>query len=286
MTNHTVLIDKDKRRIPVADSAAPLKNQNGTIIGCVIVFRDVTKEYEIDKAKTEFVSLASHQLRTPLSAINWYAEMLNNGDAGKLTKEQEQYVTAIYKGNQRMVELVNALLDVSRIEIGTFMIDPAMTDLVALAKDVVKESTPEINRKKLKISQNYQSGLAKISVDPKLTRMIIQNLLSNSIKYTKKGTISISIKKDDDDVLIEVADSGLGIPKEQQNRVFQKLFRADNVRETDNEGTGLGLYIIKSILFHTGGTIRFESAENKGTKFYVTIPLKGMKKQESDKTLT
>lgn len=285
MSNHTVLINKKGERIPVADSAAPLLNQKNEIIGCVVVFRDVTHEYEIDKAKTEFVSLASHQLRTPLSAINWYSEMLTNGDAGKLTDEQKQYVDEIYKGNQRMVDLVNSLLNVSRIELGTFMIDPAPTDLVAMAQEVVKEQTPLITKKKLKVVESYGKDVPKINVDPKLTRIIMQNLLSNAIKYTEKGQVEISLEKEKEDILIKVADTGLGIPKSQQDKMFQKLFRADNVRKTDTEGTGLGLYIIKSILDHTGGTIRFESVENKGTTFYATIPLKGMEKKEGTKTI-
>ncbi|MCX6808555.1 MAG: ATP-binding protein [Candidatus Berkelbacteria bacterium] len=124
-----------------------------------------------------------------------------------------------------------------------------------------------------------------LSVDPKLTRMIIQNLLSNALKYTVKGGVIISISKEKEDILIKVADTGLGIPKEQHDKIFQKLFRADNVRETDTEGTGLGLYIIKSILDNTGGTIRFESVQNKGTTFFVTIPLKGMTKKEGTKAI-
>lgn len=115
--------------------------------------------------------------------------------------------------------------------------------------------------------------------------MIIQNLLSNALKYTVKGGVIISISKEKEDILIKVADTGLGIPKEQHDKIFQKLFRADNVRETDTEGTGLGLYIIKSILDNTGGTIRFESVQNKGTTFFVTIPLKGMTKKEGTKAI-
>lgn len=285
MSNHTVLVSKDQKRIPVSDSSAPLKNQQGEIIGCVVVFRDVTREYEIDKAKTEFVSLASHQLRTPLSAIGWYSEMLTDGDAGKLNEKQQQYLLEITKGNKRMVELVNSLLNVSRLELGTFVVDPVPTNIVTIAEDCVKELVALLAEKKLKIEEDYDKKIPLINVDPKLTRIIFQNLLSNAVKYTEKGKVSISVSQSDGNVLIKVADTGLGIPRYQQKRMFEKLFRADNVRVSNVEGTGLGLYIVKTVIDNAGGSIRFESKENVGTTFYVKLPLSGMKKKEGSRTL-
>ena len=287
MANHTLLVSKDKKEIPVADSAAPLKNKDGKVIGCVVVFRDVTHERAVDQAKTEFVSLASHQLRTPLSAINWYTEMLLAGDAGKLNEEQKEYLNEVYKGNQRMVELVNALLNVSRLELGTFAIDPEKTDLKELVTSVVGEIKLQADKKEQKLKINIEEKLPKIIVDPKLVRIIFQNLLSNAVKYTpKQGKISLKMEKLDKDLLVQITDTGMGIPKRQQSSMFKKLFRADNVRETDTEGTGLGLYIIKSILDNTGGKIWFESVENKGTTFSFIIPLSGMKKKKGNKELT
>lgn len=286
MSNHTILITKNGKRIPVADSAAPLKDNQGNIIGCVVVFRDVSREYAIDKAKTEFVSLASHQLRTPLSAINWYAEMLINGDVGKLTKDQENYLQEIYKGNQRMVNLVNALLDVSRIELGTFAVEPEEIDLAEKAAEIVDEMKHQAQEKKIELREEYDSSLPKIMADVKLYQIVIQNLVSNAVKYTpENGKVSLTISKKDPNVLIEVKDTGYGIPKSQQGHMFEKLFRADNVREKDTEGTGLGLYIVKAIVEQSGGKIWFDSEENKGTSFYVEIPLKGMQKKEGTKAL-
>ncbi|MEI7792041.1 MAG: ATP-binding protein [Candidatus Berkelbacteria bacterium] len=285
MSNHTVIVCKDKKRIPVSDSSAPLKNQAGEIIGCVVVFRDVTREYEIDKAKTEFVSLASHQLRTPLSAIGWYSEMLADGDAGKLNEKQQQYLLEITKGNKRMVELVNSLLNVSRLELGTFVVDPVPTNIVTIAEESVKELVALLDEKKLKIEEDYGKEIPMINLDPKLTRIIFQNLLSNAVKYTPKGKVSISVSRSDGSVVIKVADTGLGIPHHQQKRMFEKLFRADNVRVSNVEGTGLGLYIVKTVIDNVGGSIRFESKENVGTTFYVKLPLTGMKKKEGSRTL-
>lgn len=286
MSNHTMLIQKDGGRIAVADSAAPLKDKDGKITGCVVVFRDVTRERRIDQAKTEFVSLASHQLRTPLSAVNWYAEMLLAGDVGKLTAEQKKYLDEIYKGNQRMVNLVNALLDVSRIELGTFAVDPKKIKITDSVHDIVKEVSHDADKKKITIEESFQENLPEILADPKLIQIIIQNLLSNAVKYTpEKGSVKLKIEKKDPDMIISVKDTGYGIPQSQKDQIFTKLFRADNVREKDTEGTGLGLYIVKSIVEHSGGKVWFDSVLNKGTTFYVTIPLTGMVKKEGTKAL-
>ncbi len=248
----------------------------------LLLVEDITKEKEVDKAKTEFVSLASHQLRTPLSMVNWYTEMLLAGDAGKLNKKQEKYLEEVYTGNQRMVDLVNSLLNVSRMELGTFSVNPEPTDTVRLAESVVIEQNPQITERKIKLTSDFAKNVPEINVDPKLLRMVFQNLLSNAVKYTPNGgaiKFSISLEKEKSQIHIQVADTGYGIPKNQQDKIFTKLFRADNVREKDTEGTGLGLYIVKSIIEHTEGTIRFESEENHGTTFYITLPIEGMKKK-------
>lgn len=286
MPNYTVLDRKDHEKIPVADSSAPLKDQNGSVIGCVVVFSDVTKERAVDKAKSEFVSLASHQLKTPLSTINWYIEMILDGDAGKLNKEQEEFVLEVYKSNQRMVGLVNALLNVSRIELGTLSVEPKPTNLADLAKDVVDELEPRINQKKQHLTTSYEENLPKVNIDPKLMRIVFQNLLSNAVKYTPdKGKINLSLSKDKSGLLLKVRDTGYGITKNQQSRIFTKLFRADNIKERETDGTGLGLYIVKSVIDECGGRVWFESVENKGTTFYITIPLAGMSKKSGLKKL-
>jgi PAS domain S-box-containing protein len=268
-------------------SISPILNDEREVIFFVGIERDITKEKEIDRAKTEFVSLASHQLRTPLSTINWYSEMLLDGDVGKLNDEQENYLKEVYKGNQRMVELVNALLNVSRLELGTFAIDPEKAKIVNIAKSVVNEMKPQIKARKIVFTNKFAENLPEMMLDKKLIRMVIQNLLSNAVKYTPEGgKVDIQIAKKGRDVEMKVLDTGMGIPKRQQSKIFSKLFRADNVKESDTEGTGLGLYIVKSIVEHSGGKVWFESIEKKGTTFYVTLPLKGMKKKEGAKELS
>ena len=275
LTNPFYYIRKDKSRFPTSSIVNSIV-LDGEIIGVVETFRDITKEKDIDKAKTEFVSLASHQLRTPLSTINWYTEMLLAGDVGKLNTDQERYLQEVYKGNQRMVSLVNALLSVSRMDLGTFVFEPAPTNIVALVQNVIDEQRFHIDNKKITLTTTVQPNLPLIQADAKLLSMVVQNLLSNSVKYTPlKGVIGISLEvlAKEERFLLTIKDSGYGIPENQQGKIFTKLFRADNVREKDTEGTGLGLYIAKSIVDSSGGKIWFESTEQKGTTFYVALPL-------------
>ncbi len=267
---------------------SPINDEHGNPLYFVAIERDITKEKQIDKVKTEFVSLASHQLRTPLSTVNWYTEMLLAGVAGEFNKEQKNYLEEIYTGNQRMVKLVNALLNVTRMELGTFSVDHKPTDIVKLAQVAVKEQNLQITQKKIKLTSDFANGIPKINADPKLLYIVFQNLLSNAIKYNHDGgtiEFSILLDKEKRQIHIKVADTGYGIPKKQQDKIFTKLFRADNVQEIDTEGTGLGLYIVKSIIEQTEGMIRFESEENKGTTFFITLPTEDMKKKADTKAL-
>ncbi len=160
--------------------------------------------------------------------------------------------------------------------------------LKELVQTVFDELKPQIEKKQMKVSSEYDSKLGKISVDPKLLRIVFQNLLTNAVKYTpEKGQIILGIKKEKDNILVSVADNGYGIPKKDQDKIFTKMFRADNVKIKDTTGTGLGLYIIRSIIEQTAnGKIWFESKENKGTTFYFTIPAIGMVKKEGSKALS
>ncbi len=266
---------------------SPIINQENEVQYFVAIERDITKEKEIDKAKTEFVSLASHQLRTPLSTINWYTESLLAQEQGALNAMQLDYLQEIYHASKRMVGLVNALLNVSRIELGSFYIDPHLSDLPKILEDNIKELQPQIQAKNLLLEITIQDSLPQVCVDEKLMHIIFQNLLTNAIKYTPaKEKISINIYFSDTVFYIVVADTGCGIPKEQQDKIFTKMFRADNAKEIDSDGTGLGLYIVKSILDQAGCTIVFKSEENIGTTFTITIPQNGMKLKVGNKVLT
>jgi len=285
MEDKTVLIRKDGREIPVADSASPIFDQSGIVSGAIIIFRDISKERELERAREEFSSLATHQLRAPVTVIKGYTEMLL--EKTKIIKEDKAMLEKIYQAAQNMNDLANALLNVSRIELGTLAVNPEPAYLPDIANIVIEELLPEAKKKQIKIEKNYALEIPSINVDVKLSRAIFHNLLSNAIRYTpEKGRVNLEIRQEGSDILIKVSDTGYGIPKDQQSKVFSKFFRADNIRNKVPEGTGLGLYIVKSIVEQSGGKIWFESEENKGTTFYITIPLEGMTRREGIKGLT
>ncbi|MFA6424135.1 MAG: ATP-binding protein [Candidatus Magasanikbacteria bacterium] len=279
-------VREGKVDLAVYISATPviLKDE---VVGAIEVFRDITKEKEIDQAKSEFVSLASHQLRTPLSTVNWYTEMLLAGDAGKMNAEQKKYLREIYDSNNRMIDLVNTLLNVSRIEMGTFKVKPEPIKISEVIESLLSELSVQTSQHKLKVEKKFGKDVPTINADPSLIRIIIQNLLSNAVKYTPDGgKISAEVMRRPHDVMIEIKDSGYGIPKNQQDKIFNKMFRAENVKDKITDGNGLGLYSTKAIVEQSGGKIWFESEENKGTSFFVTIPLTDPKKKIGKKNLS
>ncbi|MCA9397583.1 PAS domain-containing protein [candidate division WWE3 bacterium] len=287
----------DGSRFFVFFTASTIK-QEDTVIGAIIVFSDITLEKEIDQAKTEFVSLAAHQLRAPLSTISWYVETLLDGDIGEFDNEVKESLEQVYSDSNRLIELVNALLDVSRLDLGTFSIQPEPVILVDIITDVLRLVKPRQEEKNLAIKTDIEGAIPVINMDKTLTRMIIDNLITNAIKYTPKGgtvSVSLGIHKagqtvegvylNEDSILFSVRDTGYGIPSYQQGKIFQKLFRADNVKYKDEQGTGLGLYMVKAIISEIEGNIWFESKEGEGTVFYVLLPMSGMKVREGSKKL-
>jgi PAS domain S-box-containing protein len=270
---------KDKSRFFAAGTVSPIM-LGTTVIGAVEIFRDITKEKEIDKAKSEFVSLASHQLRTPTTSINWYSEMLLGEEVGPLNQKQKQYCQEIHHGNQRMIELMNALLTVSRIELGTFIIEPTLISISDIAEDVLEELQTLIIEKKLQVDKEYDSENSIIASDATLIRIVFQNLLANAVEYSQKeGVIRVAIKKTHSGIQIKIADNGCGVPPEAQGKLFLKFFRASNAQITKPDGTGLGLYIAKSIVEALGGTISFKSKEDVGTEFVVALPERSLPKE-------
>lgn len=246
----------------------------------------VQKLEETDRAKSEFVSLASHQLLTPLTTISWYVETLLAGGADESSEKQKEYMKNIYNTNHNMIEIVRALLDVSRIEMGTFYIKPQPINIADAANSVLDELAIRTKEKELEVIKDFGLSAPIVDMDPQLIRIIFQNLLSNAVKYTpNKGKITIGINEQNQEIVINIADNGYGIPMELQGKVFSKFFRADNIKNKIPEGTGLGLYIIKSIVDNSGGKIWFESEENKGTTFYISYPLSGMTAKEGTKQL-
>lgn len=231
---------------------------------------------EIDRKKDEFLSIASHQLRTPLSAMTWQLELLLDGDAGALTRKQRQVLAGIAKDNHRLVELLTALLDISRMEMGRRKVKLERFSVAALVREVCAEHQARADASGITLHVDASIHLPLVTLDRDLLRMTVENLVSNAVKYTGRGgKVAVDLQWQRRTLVCTVADTGCGIPHRQHASVFQKFFRADNARGICAEGTGLGLYIAKSALEMQGGSISFTSRERRGTTFVVRIPLAG-----------
>ncbi len=264
-------------------SIAPVLTSFGSVAYFVAIERDITKEKAVDRMKTEFISLASHQLRTPLSAIKWFVELMTDGSMGKLSVEQNDALTNIKDSTERMIALINDLLNISRLESGRLTIEPKLLEVDTLVNSLKKEVETLASEKQVKLVIDVGDGIPKIKLDPQLMGEIWVNLLSNAIKFTlEKGEVDWRLYVKDGELITEVKDSGVGIPKEDQVRLGERFFRANNISSITNLGTGLGLYLIKSILSAAGGRMWFESEESKGSTFWVAIPMEGMRAHEGE----
>jgi PAS domain S-box-containing protein len=239
----------------------------------LVTFVDVTKQKEIDIAKTEFVSLASHQLRTPISGMRWSAELLLMDGVETLSIQQKRYIDRLLSSIERMSGLVDDFLQVSRFELGTRVLKLEDVILAELCDDVLAEQTELVVSKRLKVVKEYDDTIKKINTDQGLLRMILTNLTTNAVKYSRSaGEITVSYRRINGDLEIQIKDTGMGIPVREQARVFSKIFRASNAIKEVPDGTGLGLYIVKKAVEQMRGRISFVSDENAGTTFTVVLP--------------
>ncbi len=244
--------------------------------GTLVVMHDVTREKLVDRMKSEFVTLAAHQLRTPSSAVKWSMRMLLEGDLGKLNKKQREIIEKAYKTNDKMIKLVKDLLNVAQIEEGKFLTKITLSSIEDVIQSAVDAYKEEIKKRKLKFEfKKSKEGLPKVMLDVEKMKIAIRNIFDNALKYTfPGGRVSISLKGDKKEIEIKIQDTGMGIPQCQQAKVFTSFFRGANIMKVETEGTGLGLFISKNIIEAHGGRIWFESEEGKGSTFYFTIPVK------------
>jgi len=254
---------------------SPVLNENKDVIFFVGLSKDITRLKEIDKAKTEFVSVASHQLRTPLTSIKWITEVLLKNRENNLNDRQKELMQDIYNSNDRIIGLVNNLLSISRIESGKgFDLDLKEVNIPNLIKNVVNEQVPIAEIKKVKIDMKINlPDDFKIKIDEEKIKESMDNFINNAVKYCKAegGLVEVTAELKNDEFLFSVKDNGIGIPLKDQRRIFEKFYRADNARLLQTEGTGLGLMIIKAYIEKHGGKIWFESKENEGTTFTFTL---------------
>ncbi len=259
------------KRFPVTVATTLLTSKDNE--GVLLVFRDVTEEKALNDAKSNFISIASHQLRTPLTSIRWYSEVLNDGSMGPLNEMQADFMKEIYQGSLRLFRTIDTLLALSRVESGKFEENRAILDAKVFVEGTVKELEPLLHEKKITTHINPEDALPNIFVDAFMLKEVITNLVANSIRYTNEGgVIDIDLKKEDDHVLCIVRDNGIGIPEAQKAKIFERFFRADNAVSKVPDGSGLGLSLVKELVEKWGGKVWFESKEGEGTTFFVTIP--------------
>ncbi len=268
------IVRRDGTLLPILLVVSPIV-ERGRCHGGIAVFQDITEERQIDYMKSEFISLASHQLRTPLSALLWYIELLDGSKGIRMSAEQRSYIREMENAAKRMSNLVDALLQVSRLEGGGIRPAQSTIDLQEFLGEIADEARTIAKDTGVSVSLHVSVRPVHVRTDPTLLAIVLQNLLSNAVKYTRNGGhVVITLKKKTHGVEISISDNGIGIPQKEQQHLFQKLFRAKNVRTVDATGSGLGLYITKMVMGSLKGSVRLKSVENKGTEVTIRLPLK------------
>lgn len=233
--------------------------------------KQVIQLKEIDKQKDMLISLVSHQLKSPLASLRWGFNDLMDGEFGSLTDQQKEHIRNESKITDNLLELVSLLLDASRIEMGKLQMNKQKQSLTEFFKEIITVIEEMAKEKGVQFTYSLPPSLSEGAFDKRLTHMTIENLLTNAIKYSPKGSVELKVDLRDNILRCSVKDTGMGIPKDDQEKLFGKMFRAGNVGKI--EGTGLGLYVAKGAIEQQGGKLWFESEVGKGTVFYVELPI-------------
>ena len=273
---------------PITIVVTPLLTDRA-VSGAVILFRDATEEVRTDEAKSDFVAVVSHQLQTPLTAIKLFTEILDE-EPPVPNAQRKEYLGLLRSSVERMIKLVNEMLNVSRLEAGALRIDPADTDFKKFIKDALKELEPVAKTHACElIFREPAESFGSLPLDTSLLTQVLFNLVENGMRYSKgpacRVMVDIGVDAKAEEFVLRIEDNGIGITSEDQKRLFTKFFRADNARKVQSNGSGLGLYVVKMIVEAWGGKIWLTSKAGSGTTFFVTIPQGGMKPRKSAKQL-
>ena len=262
-------------------SMAPVRDESGELEWCVIVIHDISELKELDRLKSEFISTVSHELRTPLASIMGFSEMIMTRQPGPLTSVQEEFMSIIYESSENLLTLVNDLLDVSRMESGRFALQIRWVDVGDLMKRTHAALAPLAQQKQIELVLDLPEDIPQIAADPRRLEQVLTNLIHNAVKFTPtEGRVSIDVRQESAGLLFSVADTGMGIPAQDMEKLFTKFYRSAQVTKAAIAGTGLGLYIAKNIVVSHGGNMGVESTENKGTTVWFTIPFVGPQQPE------
>ncbi|MBI4128968.1 MAG: PAS domain-containing protein [Parcubacteria group bacterium] len=254
----------------------PLGDTGNTLFGSMIILHDITREHALARTKSEFISIAAHQLRTPLSAIKWTMESVLSGEMGSLSDEQKKFLFRAAESNERMIHLVNDLLDVARIEEGRFGYRMRVQSIEPLVRDIMEAAQLAAHAKHVTLSADIPArALSPLAYDGDRLRLAFQNFLDNALSYTPEGgTVMVRVHEASGMIIVSFEDTGIGIPRHQIPRLFTKFFRAENAVKVKTDGTGLGLYLARNIIQRHAGEIDVSSEPGRGSVFTVRLPIK------------
>lgn len=268
------LVGKDGREAKVKLLTAQIEGTVQTNVSCILILHDLSKEEELERMKLDFVSMASHELRTPLTSIIGYLSVFINENKGKIAKEESDLLEKSLISAQQLLTLVQNLLSVNKIEREQMSVFAQTIDYLPIITKAVEDLKNQAVQKNIILNFDAPKELPKVSADPIRISEVITNLVANAINYTNVGgKVQISIQASPNDVITSVSDTGIGIPKEAIPHLFNKFFRVSNQAQQASKGTGLGLFISKSIVEKLGGKIWVESENGKGSKFLFSLPI-------------
>jgi signal transduction histidine kinase len=317
----TEFFTKERKSIPMNISASSIYNNRRELEGTVIVARDLTetknfikkleeaknnlekhvkkrtaelekskwriefqniKLKKLNRIKTEFLNTTSHELRTPMTSIKGFIQMLLKQKLGNLTQEQEDAINIVLRNTNRLDSLIEEILDISRLESGSMKFVPEKTDITKMLKESIQTMQAQADIKHIKINTELKEDIPTLIIDQERIKQVLMNIIDNAIKFSPPAsTVTVRIKKDKDDVLFEVQDFGRGIPKNKQKKIFERFYQVDSGIDRKFGGVGLGLTISQSIIKAHGGDIWVDSTRNKGSTFKFNLPINAVKDIEA-----
>ena len=274
--NDEVFWKKNRTSFPVEYTTTPVRDEQGELVGVVVTFQDITERRRVERMKDEFVSIVSHELRTPLTSIKGYVDLIREGEVGDITEMQQSFLDIVTSNTDRLVALINDLLDISRIESGRVELSVEDIGLKETIETVRSQMRTLGDSRRAHTVVDVPEEPIIVSADRDRIIQVLTNLLSNAYKYSPEdSTVTIRAAVEGDFARVEITDQGIGIPEEDQTQLFTKFFRVDSAMSRGVGGTGLGLSIVKSLVELHGGQTRVKSREGDGSTFSFTLPVAG-----------
>ncbi|MDE1870194.1 MAG: PAS domain-containing sensor histidine kinase, partial [Candidatus Micrarchaeota archaeon] len=296
---------KEEAFIPCDQSVRSVKDQSGNLAGYIIVNRELKTKYDLDEAqeiledkekeieklqaeselKSQFIFNISHDIKTPITNIKGFGTILYNEEHGPMNEEQKGYIKIVIDESDRLMDLIKQILDVARLSSGKVKLELQPVDLKKLGDNPSIKAQEEVaTGKGLMFSWNVDYNVGEVNIDPNRIIQVFVNLITNAVKFTEHGSIMVNITKKGKNIRVEVKDTGIGISKEDQRKLFKKFYQVHRTELTvqQGSGTGLGLSIVKEIVNLHGGRMGINSELGKGSTFWFTIPISGKKKKPKE----